>query len=49
MIKHSKRTDLTEEQRSHGEPFTFGALFKQLIGFYLIFYVILLAATYGAS
>ena len=26
MIKHHKRTDLTDEQRSHGEPFSYGTL-----------------------
>jgi len=49
MIKYSRRTDLTEEQRSHGEPFSFGALINQMIGFYMMFYIILLAASYGAS
>ena len=49
MIQYSRRTDLTEEQRSHGEPFSYGDLVNQMIGFYLVFYIILVAASYGAS
>lgn len=46
-IKHSQRIDITEEERSHGEKLEYGALIQQVLGFYIMFAIIYIAATYG--
>lgn len=43
-VKHSLRQDLTEEERSHGEPMNFMKLAQQILGFYLLFLVIYLSS-----
>lgn len=39
------RDDLTPEQREHGEPMNYYRLVQQLVGYYLMFYVLYLSAT----
>jgi large-conductance mechanosensitive channel len=46
-IKNSQRIDLTEEERSHGENLEYGALIQQVLGFYIMFSIIYIGATYG--
>jgi hypothetical protein len=43
-FKNAMRTDLTEEQRSHGEPMNYIALIQQTAAYYMLFYVIYVAA-----
>lgn len=43
-IKNSLRTDLTQEQRSHGEPMNYLALLQQTVAYYIFFYVVYIAA-----
>jgi large-conductance mechanosensitive channel len=46
-IRHSQNTAITAEDRSHGEKLEYGALIQQVLGFYIMFTIIYIAATYG--
>lgn len=48
-IRHSKKTDVSEEQRSHAEPMHYGRLAQQTVAFYILYFALFFAAKADGS